>query len=52
MPIFEVIARVKAYCQGTSADGAPIDDATARDQVLWGTTDRAGDPFTCVPPDA
>lgn len=40
MLISEVIARVKAYCKGTAPDGTPIDDAAARDQVLWGTTDR------------
>lgn len=40
MLISEVIAGIKAYCKGTGPDGTPIDDATSRDQVLWGTTDR------------
>lgn len=35
MLVSDVINKVKAYC-----NGAGIEDATSRDQVLWGPTDR------------
>lgn len=41
MLISEAIQKVKDYCSGIdSFTGKPIDDATSRDQVLYGATDQ------------
>lgn len=40
MLISEVIDGVKRYCRGIDPKGDPIGDATTRDQVLWGKTER------------
>lgn len=40
MKIQEVIDKIKAYSRGITQEGKPIDDATTRDQVLYGETDK------------
>lgn len=40
MKIQEIIDKMKAYHKGDMVAGAPIDEATTRDKVLYGDTDK------------
>lgn len=40
MLISEVIQRITRYCRGTARNGGPIDGATSRDQILWGSKSK------------
>ena len=40
MRIQEVIDKIKVYSRGITKEGKPIDEATTRDQVLYGETDK------------
>lgn len=54
MLISTIIQRVKDYCGGTDAfSGKPIDDATTRDQILYGSVDQECTGIvTCIWPTA
>ena len=54
MRIDEVISAVKGYCLGISPwTGEPIDEATTRDKVTYGTTEKECTGIvTCIWPTA
>lgn len=54
MLISDIIQRTKDYCEGTDIfSGKPIDDATTRDQVLYGSVDQeCTRVVTCIWPTA
>lgn len=54
MLISDIIRRTKGYCGGTDAfSGRPIEDATTRDQVLYGSVDQeCTGVVTCIWPTA
>lgn len=54
MLISDIIQRTKDYCEGTDIfSGKPIDDATTRDQVLYGSVDQeCTGVVTCIWPTA